>query len=201
MRYMSSNEIRNMFLNYFKERNHQIIESASLIPYDDKSLLWVNAGVTPLKKYFDGTVVPSNRRMTSCQKCLRTGDIDSVGRTSRHHTFFEMLGNFSIGDYFKKEALSYAFELLTSDKYFAIPKELLYMTVYTNDTEAYDIWRSLGVNEDHIIKLDNNYWCIGEGPSGPDSEIFFDRGVKYDKDNIGITLLKEETDKDRYIEI
>ena len=201
MRYMSSNEIRNMFLNYFKERDHQIIESASLIPYDDKSLLWVNAGVTPLKKYFDGTVVPSNRRMTSCQKCLRTGDIDSVGRTSRHHTFFEMLGNFSIGDYFKKEALSYAFELLTSDKYFAIPKELLYMTVYTNDTEAYDIWRSLGVNEDHIIKLDNNYWCIGEGPSGPDSEIFFDRGVKYDKDNIGITLLKEEIDNDRYIEI
>ena len=201
MRYMGSNEIRNMFLNYFKERNHQIIESASLIPYDDKSLLWVNAGVTPLKKYFDGTVVPSNRRMTSCQKCLRTGDIDSVGRTSRHHTFFEMLGNFSIGDYFKKEALSYAFELLTSDKYFAIPKELLYMTVYTNDTEAYDIWRSLGVNEDHIIKLDNNYWCIGEGPSGPDSEIFFDRGVKYDKDNIGITLLKEEIDNDRYIEI
>ncbi len=127
MRYMSSNEIRNMFLNYFKERNHQIIESASLIPYDDKSLLWVNAGVTPLKKYFDGTVVPSNRRMTSCQKCLRTGDIDSVGKTSHHHTFFEMLGNFSIGDYFKDEALTWAMELLTSPKYFGFDKEKLYV--------------------------------------------------------------------------
>lgn len=201
MRYMSSNEIRNMFLNYFKERGHQIIESASLIPHNDNSLLWVNAGVTPLKKYFDGSVIPSNKRMTSCQKCLRTGDIDSVGRTSHHHTFFEMLGNFSVGDYFKKEALSYAFELLTSDKYFGFPLDKLYMTVYTNDEEAYNIWLSLGVKEDHIIKLDSNYWCIGEGPSGPDSEIFYDRGSIYDKDNLGTRLIKEDIDNNRYIEI
>ncbi len=201
MKYMSSNEIRNMYLNFFKDKEHKIIDSASLIPYNDNSLLWVNAGVTPLKKYLDGSVTPPSKRLVSCQKCLRTGDIDSVGKTSHHHTFFEMLGNFSVGDYFKKEALTWSYELLTSDKYFNIPKDKLYMTIYTHDNEAYDIWRSLGVSDSHIIRLDNNYWCIGEGPSGPDSEIFYDMGEKYDKDKLGITLLKEEIDNDRYIEI
>ena len=154
-----------------------------------------------MKKYFDGSVVPKSRRLTSCQKCIRTGDIEVVGTTARHHTFFQMLGNFSVGDYFKKEALTWAFELLTSDKYFGMPKEKLYITVYPSDKEAYDIWINLGVEPDHIIKLEGNYWEIGEGPSGPDSEIFFDRGEKYDKDKLGIKLLEDDIENDRYIEI
>lgn len=201
MKYMTSNEIRNTFLTFFVSKGHKIIESAPLIPRNDNSILWINAGVTPLKKYFDGTENPPSKRLVSCQKCLRTGDIDSVGKTSHHHTFFEMLGNFSIGDYFKKEALAYSYELLTSDKYFGFDKDKLYMTIYTHDEEAYQIWRDLGVDDNHIVRLDNNYWCIGEGPSGPDSEIFYDRGSKYDPDKLGIRLLKEEIDNDRYIEI
>ena len=201
MKRMTSEEIINTYVDFFVERGHLQVKSASLIPKDDPSVLWINAGVTPLKKYFDGSVVPSSRRLVSCQKCIRTGDIEEVGVTARHHTFFQMLGNFSIGDYFKKEALTWAYELLTSDKYFGIPVDKLYMTVYPNDKETYDIWTSLGVSEDHIIKLEGNYWEIGEGPSGPDSEIFYDRGEKYDKDKIGIRLLQEEIENDRYIEI
>ena len=164
-------------------------------------MLWINAGVTPLKKYFDGTVIPQNKRMTSGQKCIRTGDIESVGKTARHHTFFQMLGNFSIGDYFKEEALTYALELLTSPKYFGFDIEKLYVTVYPSDTDAYNKWLELGIPKDHIIKLRNNFWEIGEGPCGPDSEIFYDRGVKYDKDKQGIKLLEKEIENDRYIEI
>ena len=201
MKKLSSNEIIKMYLKYFEDHGHLIIESGSLIPQDDPSVLWINAGVTPLKKYFDGTLMPPSRRLTSVQKCIRTGDIEVVGKTARHHTFFQMLGNFSIGDYFKKEALTMALELLTSPKYFDIDKEKLYVTVYPQDKEAYDIWLSLGISEDHIIKLADNYWEIGPGPSGPDSEIFFDRGTKYDKDNLGIKLLKEDIENDRYIEI
>ena len=201
MRKMSGEEIIRTYINFFVERGHLEVKSASLIPLNDPSVLWINAGVTPLKKYFDGSIVPECRRLTSCQKCIRTGDIESVGVTARHHTFFQMLGNFSIGDYFKEEALSWAFELLTSDKYFGIPIKYLYFTVYTNDKDAYDLWVKLGVPVDHIVKLDENYWEIGEGPSGPDSEIFFDRGEKYDKDKLGVKLLQDGIENDRYIEI
>jgi len=201
MKKMTSEEIIRTYIDFFVSHGHTEVESASLIPHDDPSVLWINAGVTPLKKYFDGTVVPKNRRLTSCQKCIRTNDIENVGITARHHTFFQMLGNFSVGDYFKKEALTWAFELLTSDKYFGFDKEKLYMTIYPTDSEAYDIWVSLGVSPDHIIKLEGNYWEIGEGPSGPDSEIFYDRGEKYDKDKLGIKMLQEDIENDRYIEI
>ena len=201
MKRLTGNEIIRMYIEFFKERGHSEVESASLIPHDDPTVLWINAGVTPLKKYFDGTAIPQNRRMTSCQKCIRTGDIESVGITARHHTFFQMLGNFSVGDYFKTEALTWAMELLTSPKYFDIDVNKLYVTVYPTDSDAYNLWKKLGMPEDHIIKLAGNYWEIGEGPSGPDSEIFFDRGTKYDKDNVGIKLLAEEIENDRYIEI
>lgn len=201
MKKMTGNEIIKTYIDFFTERGHSKIESSSLIPYDDPSILWINAGVTPLKKYFDGTVVPQNRRMTSCQKCIRTGDIESVGKTARHHTFFQMLGNFSIGDYFKKEALTWAMELLTSPKYFDFDIDKLYVTIYPKDEEAHKLWLSLGMPEDHIIKLEGNFWEIGEGPSGPDSEVFYDRGPKYDPDKLGIKLLQEEIENDRYIEI
>ena len=201
MKKMTGNEIIRTYIDFFKERGHSEVESASLIPHDDPSILWINAGVTPLKKYFDGTAIPQNRRMTSCQKCIRTGDIESVGVTARHHTFFQMLGNFSVGDYFKEEALTWAKELLTSPKYFDFDINKLYVTVYPNDTVAYDLWVKLGMPQDHIIKLAGNFWEIGEGPSGPDSEIFYDRGPKYDPDKLGIKLLQEEIENDRYIEI
>jgi len=201
MKKLRGNEIIRTYIEFFKERGHSEVESASLIPHDDPTILWINAGVTPLKKYFDGTVTPKNRRMTSCQKCIRTGDIESVGVTARHHTFFQMLGNFSIGDYFRTEALTWAYELLTSPKYFGIDKNKLYVTIYPDDTESYKLWIKLGVAKDHIIKLRNNFWEIGEGPSGPDSEIFYDRGSKYDPDKQGIKLLEKEIENDRYIEI
>ena len=174
MRAMNSNEIRETYLNFFKEHGHTIMPSASLLVLNDPTLLWNNAGVTPLKKYFDGSMIPVNKRLTSCQKCIRTNDIESVGDDT-HHTFFEMLGNFSIGDYFKDEAIEMAYELLTSDKYFGFPKEKLYFTVYESDDDAYNKWLSLGVDESHIVRLESNFWEIGEGPCGPDSEIFYDR--------------------------
>ena len=201
MKKMTGYEIIRTYIEFFKERGHSEVESASLIPHDDPTVLWINAGVTPLKKYFDGTVVPQNRRLTSCQKCIRTGDIESVGKTARHHTFFQMLGNFSIGDYFKTEALTWAMELLTSPKYFGFDKEKLYVTVYPDDEDAYNLWLKLGMPKDHIIRLAGNYWEIGEGPSGPDSEIFYDRGSKYDPQKLGVKLLEEEIENDRYIEI
>ena len=201
MKKMTSEQIIRTYIDFFVSHGHLEVESASLIPKDDPSVLWINAGVTPLKKYFDGSVIPKNRRITSCQKCIRTNDIENVGVTARHHTFFQMLGNFSVGDYFKKEALTWAFELLTSEKYFGFSKDKLYMTVYPKDTEAYQLWVSLGVDPTHIIKLEGNYWEIGEGPSGPDSEIFYDRGEKFDKEHFGIRLLEEDIENDRYIEI
>lgn len=201
MKKLTGKEIIRTYIEFFKEHRHVEVESASLIPHDDPTVLWINAGVTPLKKYFDGTIVPKNKRLTSCQKCIRTGDIESVGITARHHTFFQMLGNFSIGDYFKEEALTMAYELLTSPKYFGMDKSKLYVTIYPDDTDAYNKWLALGMPKDHIIKLSGNFWEIGEGPCGPDSEIFYDRGAKYDKDNLGIKLLEQEIENDRYIEI
>ena len=201
MRYMSSTEIREMWYNYFQSNNHKRLDSFPLVPINDDSLLWINAGVTPLKKYFDGSMIPESRRLCSVQKCIRTNDIENVGKTARHQTFFEMMGNFSVGDYFKKEAINYSFNLLTGKEWFAIPKEKLYVTVYTNDKEAYDLWVSVGFIEDHIVKLDGNFWEIGNGPCGPDSEIFFDRGEKFDPNNDALEKFKNDLDQDRYVEI
>ncbi|WP_018661115.1 alanine--tRNA ligase [Heyndrickxia acidiproducens] len=201
MKKRTSAEIRSMFLEFFKEKGHKIEPSASLVPVNDPTLLWINSGVATLKKYFDGTVVPQNPRIVNAQKAIRTNDIENVGKTARHHTFFEMLGNFSIGDYFREEAISWAWELLTSDKWFGMPKEKLYVTVYPDDKDSYNCWIKLGVSPDHIILLEDNFWEIGEGPSGPDTEIFFDRGETYDPEHLGIKLLEEDIENDRYIEI
>ncbi len=140
--------------------------SASLIPVDDPSLLWINSGVATMKKYFNGSVVPKNPRLTSSQKSIRTNDIENVGKTARHHTLFEMLGNFSVGDYFKEDAIKFAWELLTSDDWFGWDPDKLYMTVYPKDADAKKFWRQVGVAEDHIVEAEDNFWDIGEGPSG-----------------------------------
>ncbi|KRL21830.1 alanyl-tRNA synthetase [Lentilactobacillus kisonensis DSM 19906 = JCM 15041] len=180
MKNLSSGQIRQLFLDFFQEKGHTIEPSASLIPVEDPTLLWINSGVATMKKYFDGSVVPKNPRMTSSQKSIRTNDIENVGKTPRHHTLFEMLGNFSVGDYFKKEAITWAFELLTSPEWFGWDKEKLYMTVYPKDTDAKKYWEQVGVAPDHIIEIEDNFWDIGQGPSGPDSEIFYDRGEDFD---------------------
>ncbi|GAT90231.1 alanine--tRNA ligase [Apilactobacillus kunkeei] len=180
MKKLDSSQIRAMYLEFFKQHGHTIEPSASLVPKDDPSLLWINSGVATMKKYFDGSVVPKNHRLTSSQKSIRTNDIENVGKTARHHTLFEMLGNFSVGDYFKKEAITWAFELLTSPEWFGWDKEKLYMTVYPEDTDAKKFWQEAGVAPDHLIDMDDNFWDIGQGPSGPDTEIFYDRGEKYD---------------------
>ncbi|MGM9971864.1 MAG: alanine--tRNA ligase [Anaeroplasmataceae bacterium] len=199
MKKLKSYEIRQMWLDFFASKGHSVEPSASLVPVNDPTLLWTNAGVAPLKKYFDGSVTPDNPRITNAQKCIRTNDIENVGKTARHHTFFEMLGNFSIGDYFKEEAIEFACELLMSEKWFGFDKDKLYMTYYPTDTVARDKWISMGVDPSHLIPLEGNFWEIGEGPCGPDSEIFYDRGEKYD--NRGIRVLKEDLENDRYIEI
>ena len=201
MQYKSHDEIREIWFRFFTEKKHKVMESAPLIPINDDSLLWINAGVTPLKKYFDGSEVPESRRIVNIQKCIRTNDIENVGITKRHQTFFEMMGNFSIGDYFKKEAIEFAYELLISKDYFGIDKELLYITVYPNDKEAKEKWQELGISEDHIIPLEENFWEIGEGPCGPDSEIFFDRGEKYDPNHDALEKFKKDEDQERYVEI
>ena len=201
MKYLKSTEIRKMWLDFFQSKGHQVIESASLIPEDDDSLFFVNAGVTPLKKYFDGTIVPENRRLTSIQKCIRTNDIENVGVTKRHQTFFEMMGNFSIGDYFKEEALDFAYEFLTSPDWCDIPKEKIYCTIYMTDEVAYNKWISLGLDPTHIVRLEGNFWEIGSGPCGPDTEIFFDRGEAYDKDGTALEKFKKDEDQERYVEI
>ena len=201
MKKLTGNEIRNMWLNFFKSKGHHVEKGASLIPYKDPSLLWINSGVAALKKYMDGSEVPPSRRITNVQKSIRTNDMDNVGYTSRHHTFFEMLGNFSIGDYFRNEVIPWAFEILTSEEYFAMPKDKLYFTYNPMDKDTHDLWLKQGVSEDHLIPLEGNYWEIGEGPAGPNTEVFFDRGEKYDPKHLGIKLLKEEIENDRYIEI
>ncbi len=199
MKYMKASEIRQMWLDFFLSKGHKIEEGASLIPSDDKSLLWMNAGVTPLKKYFDGRVKPVNPRICNAQKCIRTNDIENVGKTSRHHTFFEMLGNFSIGDYFRDEVIPWAFELLTSDKWFQFPKEKLYITYYPDDIDTLNKWVEAGMDKSHLIPCEGNFWEIGEGPCGPDTEIFYDRGEKYG--DISPNAIGDEIENDRYIEI
>ena len=182
MKKLSASKIRKMFLDFFEEKNHMIEPGASLVPINDLSLLWINSGVAALKKYFDGREIPNKPRIANSQKSIRTNDIENVGKTARHHTFFEMLGNFSIGDYFKKEAVEWGWEFLTSDKWLGLEKEKLYVTIHPEDSEAYDIWHNvIGLSEDRIIRIEGNFWDIGEGPSGPNTEIFYDRGEDTDK--------------------
>lgn len=199
MKKMTSSEIRQMWLDFYSSKGHKVEPSASLVPHDDPTLLWTNAGVTPLKKYFDGSMVPENPRITNAQKCIRTNDIENVGKTARHHTFFEMLGNFSIGNYFKEEAIEFACEIMFDEKWFGFPKDKLFITYYTEDTAAKDEWIKRGISEDHLIPLDGNFWEIGEGPCGPDTEMFFDRGEEYDKR--GKELIQQDIENDRFIEI
>lgn len=202
MKQLTGNQVRQMFLDYFKSKGHMIEPGASLIPHNDPTLLWINAGVAALKKYFDGSEQPACHRIVNAQKSIRTNDIENVGKTARHHTFFEMLGNFSIGDYFKEDAIPFAWEFLTSPEWIGFDKEKLYVTVYTDDDDAYRIWTEVcHVDPSHILKTDGNFWEIGEGPGGPDSEIFYDRGVEYDPDGLGEKLFFEELENDRYIEI
>ncbi|HEM5085467.1 TPA: alanine--tRNA ligase [Streptococcus suis] len=201
MKNLSSAQIRQMWLDFWKSKGHSVEPSANLVPVNDPTLLWINSGVATLKKYFDGSVIPDNPRITNAQKSIRTNDIENVGKTARHHTMFEMLGNFSIGDYFRDEAIEWGFELLTSPEWFALPKDKLYMTYYPDDVDSYNRWIALGVEPSHLIPLEDNFWEIGAGPSGPDTEIFFDRGTDFDPENIGIRLLEEDIENDRYIEI
>ena len=198
---MKGSEIRSTWLKFFESKGHHIEPGSSLIPKNDPTLLWINAGVAALKKYFDGSEVPPSRRITNAQKSIRTNDIENVGKTDRHHTFFEMLGNFSIGDYFRNEVIPWAWELLTSDKYFGFDPELLYITHFPDDNDTRKCWMSAGVKEDHLIPLEGNFWEIGDGPCGPDTEIYFDRGEKYDPKHLGIEMLKNDMENDRYIEI
>jgi alanine--tRNA ligase len=177
---MKASEIRSKWLSFFESKGHHIEPSASLVPHNDPSLLWINAGMAPLKPYFDGRVIPDNPRITNSQKCIRTNDIENVGKTRRHHTFFEMLGNFSIGDYFKEEVIEWAWEFLTSKEWIGFDPERLSVTVYPEDEEAYKYWNEkIGLPAERIYKLQDNFWDIGEGPCGPCTEIFYDRGEKY----------------------
>ena len=202
MKQLTGNQVRQMFLDYFKSKGHMIEPGVSLIPHNDPTLLWINAGVAALKKYFDGSEKPASNRIANAQKSIRTNDIENVGRTARHHTFFEMLGNFSIGDYFKDEAIQFAWEFLTSEEWMGIDKDKLYVSVYTDDARAYEVWTTIcGVDPSHILKTDDNFWEIGKGPGGPDSEIFFDRGEKYDPEGLGEKLFFDEMENDRYVEV
>lgn len=201
MRYMTSDEIRDTWLHFFQEHGHYIEPSASLIPDNDPTLLWINAGVAALKKYFDGTLTPKHRRITNAQKCIRTNDIDNVGHTARHHTFFEMLGNFSIGDYFRPEVIPWAYELLTSEKYYGLDPHKLYVTYYPDDKDTHDLWVKCGIPEENMVPSVNNFWEIGEGPCGPDTEINYDRGEKWDPEHLGLKLLRDDLENDRYIEL
>lgn len=199
MKYFTVNEIREKFLSFFESKGSLRLPSFSLIPENDPSILLINAGMTPMKKWFTGAETPPSKRVTTCQKCIRTPDIDRVGLTARHGTYFEMLGNFSFGDYFKKEAITWAWELLTQD--LEMDPERLYATVYLDDDEAFDIWKNeVGMPESHISRFgkEDNFWEHGVGPCGPCSEIFFDRGEKY---GCGHADCKVGCECDRFIEI
>lgn len=201
MKQLTSAQVRQMWLDFWKSKDHAIEPSANLVPVNDPTLLWINSGVATLKKYFDGSVIPENPRITNAQKAIRTNDIENVGKTARHHTMFEMLGNFSVGDYFRDDAIKWGFELLTSPEWFDLPKDKLYMTYYPDDKDSYNRWIECGVEPSHLIPIEDNFWEIGAGPSGPDTEIFFDRGEDFDPDHIGVRLLAEDIENDRYIEI
>ena len=197
MKYMSGKEIRRKYLDFFVKNGHLELPSASLIPKDDPSLLMIGAGMAPFKAYFTGKMKPPCTRITTSQRCVRTGDIENVGHTARHHTFFEMLGNFSFGDYFKYDAIRWAWQFLTEE--LDLPKDKLWATIYPDDEEAYKIWTTeTDINPDHIVKLDDNFWEIGSGPCGPDSEIFIDLG---EERGCGSPTCGVGCDCDRFLEI
>ncbi len=199
MKWTSLNDLREKFLSFFESKGHLRLASFSLVPHNDKSLLLINSGMAPMKKFFTGEEVPPRNRVCTCQKCIRTPDLERVGHTARHGTYFEMLGNFSFGDYFKNEAIPWAWEFLT--EWLEIPSELLWPSIYEKDEEAYAIWRDkIGVPEEHIVRLGkaDNFWEHGEGPCGPCSEIYFDRGEKY---GCGSPDCKPGCDCDRFMEI
>ncbi|WP_062104602.1 alanine--tRNA ligase [Bacillus niameyensis] len=201
MKKLTGAEIRQMYLDFFQEKGHKVEPSASLVPHDDPTLLWINSGVATLKKYFDGRVKPENPRIVNAQKSIRTNDIENVGKTARHHTFFEMLGNFSIGDYFKEEAIEWAWEFLTSPKWIGFEQEKLSVTIHPEDEEAFELWNQrIGLPEERIIRLEGNFWDIGEGPSGPNTEIFYDRGPEYGDDPNDPELFPGG-ENERYLEI
>lgn len=201
MKRLTGAQIRQMFLDFFQEKGHKVEPSASLVPHDDPSLLWINSGVATLKKYFDGRVIPENPRITNAQKAIRTNDIENVGKTARHHTFFEMLGNFSIGDYFKEEAIEWAWEFLTSPKWIGFNPDKLSVTIHPEDDEAHEIWnKKIGIPEERIIRLEENFWDIGEGPSGPNTEIFYDRGPEFGDDKNDPELFPGG-ENERYLEV
>lgn len=198
MEWTGLNELREKYLSFFESKGHLRLPSFSLVPQGDKSLLLINAGMAPLKKYFTGELTPPRKRVTTCQKCIRTPDIERVGITARHGTFFEMLGNFSFGDYFKREATAWAWEFCT--KVLEMPADKIYISVYEEDDEAYDIWtKELGVSPDHMVRLgkEDNFWEHGAGPCGPCSELYFDRGEKY---GCGSPTCGVGCDCDRYVE-
>lgn len=197
--YYGVNELRKMFLDFFKSKDHLVLKSFSLVPQNDNSLLLINAGMAPLKPYFTGQEIPPKTRVATCQKCIRTGDIENVGKTSRHATFFEMLGNFSFGDYFKRESLAWSWEFLT--EVIGLDKNRLYPSVYEDDDEAFDIWhKEIGIPKERIYRMgkEDNFWEIGSGPCGPCSEIYYDRGEKY---GCGKPDCEVGCDCDRFIEI
>ena len=191
------NEIRERYLAFFESKGHLRLKSFSLVPHNDKSLLLINSGMAPMKAYFTGDEVPPRKRVTTCQKCIRTPDIDNVGKTARHGTFFEMMGNFSFGDYFKPEVIPWAWEFIT-DK-MGMDPDKIYVTIYLDDDTAHDLWRSVGVAEDHIVRLgkEDNFWEHGTGPCGPCSEIFYDRGEAY---GCGKPTCGPGCDCDRFVE-
>ena len=196
MKFMTGNELREKYLQFFASKDHLVLPSYSLIPENDPTLLMVGAGMAPFKPFFTGKMKPPHPRITTSQKCVRTGDIENVGKTARHHTFFEMLGNFSFGDYFKREAIAWAWEFIT--KHLEIPEEQLWVTIYPDDEEAFDIWtKEVGVNPKRVVKLEDNFWEIGPGPCGPCSEIYVDLGPERGcSDNCVLGC-----DCDRYLEI
>ena len=199
MKWTSLNDLREKYLSFFESKGHLRLPSFSLVPNNDKSLLLINSGMAPMKKFFTGEVIPPSTRVTTCQKCIRTPDLERVGHTARHGTFFEMLGNFSFGDYFKDEAIEWAWEFLT--KTLEIPENLLWPSIYENDEEAYEIWtKKIGVIPEHVVRLGkaDNFWEHGSGPCGPCSEIYFDRGEKY---GCGSENCRPGCDCDRYMEI
>ena len=160
MKQLTSAQIRQMWLDFWKSKGHAVEPSANLVPVNDPTLLWINSGVATLKKYFDGSVIPENPRITNSQKAIRTNDIENVGKTARHHTMFEMLGNFSVGDYFRDEAIEWGYELLTSPEWFDLPKDKLYMTYYPDDKDSYNRWIACGVEPSHLIPIEDNFWEI-----------------------------------------
>ncbi|MEL7597098.1 MAG: alanine--tRNA ligase-related protein, partial [Clostridiaceae bacterium] len=198
MEKMGLNQIREAYLKFFEDKEHLRLDSFSLVPKNDKSLLLINAGMAPLKPYFTGLQTPPRKRITTCQKCIRTGDIENVGKTSRHGTFFEMLGNFSFGDYFKNEVIPWAWEFVT--EVLELPKEKLYVTIYLDDDEAYELWTSkTDVNPKHIFRLgkEDNFWEHGIGPCGPCSEIHF---YKDEGEIVSAEDFVKKSDEDRAVE-